>query len=189
MPFVELGIRAMLGVVFAIGVAGKLRSRAAFDGFVDSIPAFPGTRGNRLVVVAVSVVVLELAAMLLLIVRPQAGLVVATSLLTTFTAVMIVTLRAGTAMVCRCFGGEARPVGRGHVVRNAILVAASLAAAALRWRHSTDRPGPEAAMAAVMIGIGVILGVLVTRSDDLVFLFRPARSPLTAAGEVRRSRS
>jgi hypothetical protein len=99
MQLVELGIRAMLGGVFAIDAAGKLRSRAAFDSFVDSIPTLPGVTRDRLVAIAATVVALELAAVMLLIVRPLAGLGAATGLLAAFTVVMIVTLRAGTAMV------------------------------------------------------------------------------------------
>ncbi len=177
----------MLGAVFAIAAAGKLRSRAAFDAFVDSIPAPRGVTGDWLVGVAAAVIALELAAVVLLIVRPLAGLAVASGLLVAFTAVMIAVLRAGAAMVCRCFGADPRPVGRGHVARNAILISASLAGVVLHGTAVSGRSDPGFAVTAMTIGIAAILGVLVTRWDDLVFLFRPAGSPLTAAGEARRS--
>jgi len=163
----------MLGAVFAISGIGKLRSHTAFDHFVDSLPALPGVLRDHAVAIAAAVVALELAALLLLILWPLAGLATSAALLATFTAVMIHALRAGTAMVCRCFGAEATPIGRHHVVRNALLTSASLAALC-----GPVALGPrDPASAAIAIGVGLLLGVLVTRWDDLVFVFRPPGAP------------
>jgi hypothetical protein len=185
MQLIELGIRVMLGAVFAIAAAGKLRSRAAFDAFVDTIPAYRNARADRLASVAAVVIAAELVAVVLLIVCPLAGLVMTSGLLGAFATLMIVTLRAGTPMVCRCFGAHAEPVGRGHVVRNAVLLLAGAVAAAARWSGSAGGSGVDAAMAVVVIAVAAILGVLISRWDDLVFMFRPVARARATAGEVR----
>jgi uncharacterized membrane protein YphA (DoxX/SURF4 family) len=74
----------------------------------------------------------ELAVGALLIVqvwrRPVA--LVALCLLLAFTALILVNLRQGRRPPCACFGAwSARPIGRGHVIRNLVLIALATAAA------------------------------------------------------------
>lgn len=164
MQLIEIAIRTALGVVFAIAAASKLRSRAAFDELVDTLPV----RGPlRPTAVGAAVVALELAVPGLLLAQPQAGLLLAAALLGAFTAVMVATLRAGAPLTCRCFGASAQPIGAGHVARNALLLTAALGAA---WIGAADASPADPAEAAVAMALGAIPGLLATRWDDLAFV-------------------
>lgn len=46
-----------------------------------------------------------------------------------FTVAIVVALRRGRRVPCRCFGASAVPVGPGHLARNAVLLAAATAGA------------------------------------------------------------
>lgn len=166
MQLIEIAIRTGLAAVFTIAAASKLRSRAAFDDFVDTLPELGSSR--LATVAGAAVVTLELAAPVLLFASPRAGLVLVLALLGVFTAVMVVTLRAGGSMTCRCFGASEQPIGAGHVVRNALMIAAAAGAA---WLSGGDTPHLEAAEVGVAMALGAISGVLITRWDDLAFVF------------------
>ena len=171
MQLIEIGIRTALGAVFAIAAGSKLRSRAAFDEFIDTLPELGPLRGERLTVVGAAVVALELAAPVLLVVHPRAGLALVLGLVGAFTTAMVVALRRGAPLTCRCFGASAQPIGAGHVVRNALLLAATALATAAAWLGERGAPSAEVAIAAAL---GVIAGVVITRWDDLVFVYRGA---------------
>lgn len=167
MQLLEIAIRTALGAVFAIAAASKLRRRTAFDDFVDTLPQWGPL---SLPAVGAAVVTLELAVPVLLLAWPRAGLFLVMALLGSFTAVMVKTLRAGAPLTCRCFGASAQPIGVGHVVRNALL----LAAAAVAERSaglSAAAPPSDPATVAVAMALGAIAGLLITRWDDLAFVF------------------
>lgn len=173
MQLIEIGVRAALGAVFAIAAGSKLRSRAAFDEFVDTLPELGPLRGGRLPMVGAVVVALELAAPVLLAIRPRLGLALVLGLVGAFTTAMIVTLRRGTPLTCRCFGASAQPVGAGHVVRNALLLAACALATAAGWGERIA-PSADLAEVAIAAALGLIAGILITRWDDLAFVYREA---------------
>jgi hypothetical protein len=166
MQLIEIAIRTALAAVFAIAAASKLRSRAAFDDFVDTLPELGPP--SLATVAGAAVVALELAAPVLLLASPRAGLVLVMALLGGFTAVMVVTLRTGGSMTCRCFGASEQPIGAGHVVRNALLIAAAAGAA---WLGVGDPSHPGGAEVGVAMALGAISGVLITRWDDLAFIY------------------
>jgi len=174
MQLIEIGVRAALGAVFAIAAGSKLRSRAAFDEFIDTLPEIGPLRGERLTVVGAAVVALELAAPVLLVVHPRAGLALVLGLVGAFTTAMVVSLRRGAPLTCRCFGASAQPIGAGHVVRNALLLAATALATAAAWLGERGAPSADLAEVAIAAALGAIAGVLITRWDDLVFVYREA---------------
>lgn len=168
---VFVAARVLLGVVFAVSAASKVRPadhrafrRTVRDWTGGRLPAAPP---------AAALVVLEAAVPVLLALRPAAGLALAVVLLAGFTAAILGRLRQGDAGACRCFGSTDVPVSSVHVVRNAVLLAVALvglltgpgAAAASRWDGSTLAAG----------GLALVLGVLVVRLDDLVALLAPSR--------------
>jgi hypothetical protein len=74
--------------------------------------------------VAAAVIMCELATAALLAadVTALAGLGVGAALLIVFTMAISSVLRQGTSASCRCFGASTQPLGRRHLVRNAILL-------------------------------------------------------------------
>jgi uncharacterized membrane protein len=76
----------------------------------------------------------ELAVGALLVAQVQRGAAAwaAAVLLAAFTALIVVRLRQGLHPPCACFGAlSSRPVGAGHLARNALLIALAVAAAVL----------------------------------------------------------
>jgi hypothetical protein len=179
MYYLFLACSIALCVVFAISGAGKF-GRIAFRDFIAAAgPLKVLPRSSRSFAARV-VVVSELALAVLLPVGAAAvatsalvpvaavALAAAAALLLAFTIAIVLTLRKGGQQSCRCFGARATPLGPAHVVRNAVLLALSLAGlvAVIRAEVSVEPAG------AVLAGVaGLVVGLLVTRFDDLTDLF------------------
>jgi hypothetical protein len=117
-------VSALLGV-FVASAAGKVRSRAAWSGFVGSVRDVRLVPERVVMPVALGVVAGEFGVVLLLAVPylVPAGLALAGGMLAFFTLSIVVTLRRRISAVCRCFGPTAAlPLGWQHVVRNGLLV-------------------------------------------------------------------
>ncbi|MCP2322047.1 hypothetical protein HDA40_000554 [Hamadaea flava] len=172
MPYLELACRLVLVTVFATAVAGKISSRAAWTAFVDSLDRMDAVPVRLLHPAAWASLAAEIAISLLLVVPGRlfavAGFVIAIGLLGSFTAAIASAIRRGKNAPCRCFGASVTPLGWSHVGRNSglmVLAAVGLTAAL--------RGGPiDIAPAVVAAATGVVVGLLVTRLDDLLALFR-----------------
>src|SRR5690242_1242757 len=179
MPYLSLGCRVVVGVVFLVALASKARP-AGFRRFVRSLRRLDAVPAARVRLVAGTVATAE-AAVVVLVALPArwtavAGFVLAAGLLTAFAVAIVGTLRRGLRVPCACFGRSSAPMGPHHVVRNAALVAVAIAGAV------TTRPGSGGAGGlAVAAAAGLVLGGLTTVLDDLVGLFRPLR--MTGEGE------
>lgn len=166
--YVMIVCRGFIGIVFLVAVLNKISSRAAFRDFVQSVQDMvPSPKP-----IAPLVVAAELAIVLLLVTPSRtaglAGFVLAGLLLVGFVGGIVRAMSVGNTRPCRCFGRSAKPLGRQHVIRNALLIAVA-ALGAVASVASVSVPLAPAALAAVS---GLVLGSLVTMSEDLVALFR-----------------
>lgn len=165
----DLAARALLVVVFAGAVAGKLRSTRAFAEFVESVTAMVPTwlpaRGVAALVVAGE----GAAAVVLLVpVTRLAGYALSVLMLAAFAAGIARTVHAGARVRCSCFGAGGGQLGSGHIVRNALLIAAACVGALSDT--AATAPGALVALTA-----GALLGLVTVRWEDIVFLLpRPA---------------
>ncbi|HEY9410410.1 MAG TPA: MauE/DoxX family redox-associated membrane protein [Jiangellaceae bacterium] len=174
MPHVVLACQALLVLVFAISVAGKVRDSAAFAEFVGAtrrlLPASIGARPARWI--AAGVVGAEVTAVvsLLLPVSTVLGFLLALVLLAGFTAAVLLALRRGERAPCRCFGTSTHPLGAAQVVRNAIL----LAAAALGGIGAVSSPAEviEPGGVAIALLAAGLVALPVLLADDIADLFR-----------------
>lgn len=169
MVYLAIAARLALAATFALAVAGKLRGRAAFRAYTDSVRDLTPLP-SRPTVVAVGLVAAEALVVALLAVPATvpAGALLAMGLLATFCVAISAAMARATRVRCACFGADGAVLGARHLARNAFL--ALLAPAAL-LSGSAESGG--AVVAAVA---GLVLGVLVTRLDDLVDLFTPYRA-------------
>lgn len=189
LDYVGFGCYCLVGLVFAVSSASKLRGRTAFDQFVKAagiltvatIPGYQASRdGARRI--GAAVVAGELAVPVLLVVPGTAGigLGIAVLLLTVFGVGIVAAMRRGLRTSCGCFGSSSTPLGTRHLVRNAMLVIA----AATGLAFGPDRVGQADPAGLAVAGAGaLILAVLVVRLDDLIDLFMPAPA---AAGRPSR---
>jgi len=169
MTALDLVCRAALCVVLLTAATSKLGARAVAE-LAGTLGAFAVPARLR-PATAVAVTVLELAAGALLIAWPTSGYLLALGLFTAFTLGLGIALRAGARVACRCFGASATPIGRAHVVRNALLIAvAGLGALAANAESALDERWP-------WLLAGALLGGAITRWDDLAFLFGPPSTP------------
>ncbi|MEU6477103.1 MauE/DoxX family redox-associated membrane protein [Streptomyces sp. NPDC047017] len=170
MAYALLAVRLLVGIVFAVSAAGKLRGAAAFRGFEDSARAMgvPARLGRP---VAVAVVAGECAAVVLLALGPGGapGFALTLLLLAAFTAGILRTLRRGTKASCSCFGASTVPIGRRHVVRNTVLLA--LCAFGLA-AGLAGTPAPDQAAGVLIAAFAALVGaLLVIFTDELGSLF------------------
>jgi hypothetical protein len=172
MGYVEVACRFAVGVVFVVSAASKLRGAAALREFVRSLRRMDVLPPAMVGPVAAVVVAAEVVVVALLVMPVTAGAVagfaLAALLLAGFGVAIVVSVRRGRRVACRCFGSSATPLGPWHLVRNAALLAvAGLGLAAAGLVATSPAPVVVAAMA------GLLVGGLATATDDLVELFRP----------------
>jgi hypothetical protein len=168
MVVLELGCRAALIVVFALAFAGKVRGAAAWRAFVQSLAAFGVSAAWARPPAAAAIAAVEAAAVALLVAAPAPGFALALALLAVFTGAMVVALGRGQRAPCRCFGASERPIGPAHLARNAILLAVACAGLAAGVNGSPST-GLHESIATLLTG--GMAGFVVTRWDDLLFLF------------------
>jgi hypothetical protein len=102
-----------------------------------------------------------------------AGYLLAVAALSTFTAFAVAAMRRGERLRCRCFGADAGPIGRTQVVRNILLTAAGLGGLAAHVTAGAP-PGVDIAGFVLAVAIGLAVGGIAVRLDDLVYLFTPS---------------
>jgi uncharacterized membrane protein YphA (DoxX/SURF4 family) len=174
MEYVLLCCRLLIGVVFVVSAAGKLRGRGAYASFraatgelAPRVPLLPPP------LVPPAVVAGELAAAVLLAVPASAGagFAIAAVLLSAFTVAIAMAVRSRRRVACNCFGASSAPVGPAQLVRNGILLAASLIGMVLTFGTASPELEPAGAVAAVIAGLTGAGLVLLT--EDIAGLFRP----------------
>jgi hypothetical protein len=175
MTYVAIGCRILLGTVFLVAVAGKVRSPARFRSFAQGLGDLRLVRRRLRRAVAAALVAVE-AAVLLLLALPQTarvGLGLAAGVLLVFTAALGRALREGVRQPCRCFGAGTAPLSSIHLARNGILAALAGLGAALPGAGAVTPPG-----VLVTATAGLVAALPLIRLDDLVALFTPpARTP------------
>lgn len=162
MIYATLAARAVLGVVFAVAVVGKLATGHRRREFVNSLSGYRIPAGwRRLVAYAVIVVELVLVALLVVPSSSALGLGAALGVLAVFT---VTTVRSGNARACHCFGSAGQGTTGSFVARNALL----MAMAVIGLVGAISAAGaPASAGTVAAVGIGALAGALVTRWDDL----------------------
>ncbi|MEV6923326.1 MauE/DoxX family redox-associated membrane protein [Dactylosporangium sp. NPDC051485] len=172
MQYVEVAGRAVLVIVFALALAGKVSSRSAWAAFVASLRRMDVVGEAWMRAAAVATVVAEAAIVVLALVpvRPAgtAAFVLAAGLLGALTVAVARVVRRGAAVACRCFGVSDTPLSMQHVVRNLTLVVVAV----LGLAGSLAGGAFQAPMVAVIALAGAVAGLLVTRWDDLAALMR-----------------
>ncbi|WP_433348429.1 MauE/DoxX family redox-associated membrane protein [Microtetraspora malaysiensis] len=170
MQYVEVASRLLLFTVFALALASKVASRGAWIRFVESVRSM-AVVGDALVTPAAVAAVLAEAGVVVLAAIPlrQAGaaaFTLAALLLGCLTVAVVMVIRRGAAVPCRCFGASETPLSVAHVVRNLVLTAAALLGLAASAVSGSFDP-----VFTVIVAIfGALLGLLLTRWDDLVSL-------------------
>jgi hypothetical protein len=115
-----------LGAVFLVAGASKVAAGARWPQQAVELGA------PRAVAPVVPWWEIVLGALLVAGVARRAVATLAVLTLAVFTALIVVQLRRGRRPPCACFGSwSARPLGWGHVVRNALFAATGVLAAAL----------------------------------------------------------
>jgi hypothetical protein len=171
LTYLLLGIRAALATTLAVSLVAKLLPRAAFADFERAVGAMVRPLRAHTTAGAVAAAVAELVCVALLIVPAATapGLALALALLGFYTILIVDVLRREQDIACHCFGSDATPVSRTHLVRNGSLMAFAIAGLVL----SGGRPQAGRASAEVLsVVAGAVCGVIVSRWDDLDFLVR-----------------
>jgi hypothetical protein len=183
----------LLAGVFVVAAIAKLLDRA---GTRETLVGF-GVPARAAAPGAVALPLLELAIAVALIPSATAvwGAVAGLATLLVFTAAIAVTLARGAAPDCNCFGGLSRTaVGRGTLVRNAVLAAvAAFAAAAgtdgaiawIRDAVADDRGWVVAivALTSIVLGLAWFCWQLL-RQNGRLLLRLDAQTAELAAGET-----
>jgi hypothetical protein len=163
--------RAAVLVVFLVGCASKVRRRADFAEFRESVRTMaPVVR--RLPFLPAAVVVLE-ALVPILVLAPgtaAAGLALAAVLLAAFSAAGVSARLRGRRATCRCFG-TVRPFALAHYVRNGVLGTVAATGA-----FATGRPPAGFPAMATAATAGAAVAVFLLALDDLIPV--PVRTPV-----------
>ncbi|MFI7464923.1 MauE/DoxX family redox-associated membrane protein [Nonomuraea sp. NPDC049646] len=172
MQYVDVACRLLLLTVFALALASKVTSRTAWREFVESVRAMRVARGEAARPVAVAAAVAEALVVVLAAIplswAGTAAFVLAAGLLACLTVAIVLVVRRGAAVTCRCFGASTTPMGVPHVVRNLVLLAVAL----LGLAGAAAAQPADLALAAIVGVFGAVAGLLMSRWDDLTALLR-----------------
>jgi hypothetical protein len=171
MAVVEIALRTVLALVFAVAFISKVRSVSAFGEFASSLNGIgwlprPGRAA------AARLIPLSEAAVVGLLVVPATvalGFGLSGLLLAVFTVVTGAEVANGRQVQCRCFGAGSAPIGPAQIARNVVLLAVSLAGLAIEPISHGHATGAALILA---FGLAVLVAVALVRWDDLVFLVR-----------------
>ncbi|WP_432989684.1 MauE/DoxX family redox-associated membrane protein [Dactylosporangium sp. CA-233914] len=173
--FVNVGCAALVGLVFAAAVAGKVRGRATGGSLAASLAAtglVPRRLARPAAVVLIAAEAAVAAGMAPPATRPWA-LAAAVAVAGALAAGVGLVLRRGVVAQCQCFGATRERLGPLHLARNVMLLAAAAAglAADLAAGGAAAIGAPGALLAT---GAGAVGALLLVRIDDLAVAFRPS---------------
>ncbi|MFJ4585173.1 MauE/DoxX family redox-associated membrane protein [Streptomyces echinatus] len=184
---VLLGCSILLGVVFTVSTASKVRDRTSFVAFIRSVWQLRLLPDRWVSSVATGVVAAEAVVPVALLVGHvgvlldgwspwralvAAGLGLGLLLLLVFTAVIVRATRQGIRAACRCFGSSGAPLGMRHVVRNVLLAALATTGAVVALGAEQGSVGPLGSVVAA--AAGALLALVFVVFDDMVELFVPS---------------
>ncbi|MER5784000.1 MauE/DoxX family redox-associated membrane protein [Streptomyces mobaraensis] len=174
MRYAEIGLRCLLGLVFLVSSVSKMSRRGSFRSFKGSLLDTGLLSRSLAGPAAVCVVTGEIAIWVSLAIPLESagifGFGLSAGMLAVFAVGILMTVRRGVGVPCRCFGASVTPLGMRHVGRNLLLAAGGVCGIV-----SVTSPGQVAtAGAALAACCGVVLGGLVAVLDDIFELFRPA---------------
>ncbi|MEQ4304195.1 MauE/DoxX family redox-associated membrane protein [Plantactinospora sp. B6F1] len=166
MAYLMISCGVLLAVVFGWSAGSRLRSRAAFREFADSLAPLVRRTGP----VAGLLTVAEALVPPLLLAAPAWGFGLATGLLGVLATGVALVVRRRLEVRCRCFGGGPARLGVRHVVRNLslFLVGGTGLLAALSTGAARPVDGAGVLLSA---GAAVILATFVIHLDDIVELW------------------
>ena len=171
MGYMVLACRYLLGVVFAMSVAGKVRHRTAFAEFVAALRGMHVVPWMLAPTAAAAVVALEALVPLGLLSRYTAPVAFAlvVALMVGFGWAIVHSVRRGYSGSCRCFGPASAPPRYRHLVRN--LLVAAVALVGIYGLSAAPPAGIRWAGAAAAGFAAAVLASLIVRFDDVVELF------------------
>jgi hypothetical protein len=179
MDHVSVACRGLIGLIFFLSAASKIKSRASSAEFFavtrKLLRVFAGRPWATPLVTRVTgfaVISMELAILIALTIPSLArlGFGIALVALLMFSSAIAAAMHRGVRMSCACFGRSTTPLGVPHLVRNIILAVAAITGLVL----GAERPetaSPEALLVPVLAALATALVLI--RFDDLVDLFKP----------------
>jgi Methylamine utilisation protein MauE len=171
MGYLTFGCQVLVGLVFLVAVAGKLRDVGDFARSVPELaPALLRTaRPVAWLVIGLEllVVALMVGALLAVPAAAVAGFALALALDGAFTAAIVLALRRRTGATCRCFGPAPRRLGVRHVVRDLVLGLAALLGLAAGLAAGPRGTATGLLLAAVS---GAVAAAVVVSFDDIADL-------------------
>jgi uncharacterized membrane protein YphA (DoxX/SURF4 family) len=171
MGYLDLAMRAAIGIVFAVACTSKLRNRIAFQRFRRSLEVLKLPAPAKPRVIAPVVVAAEVATVVSLA-APFAvaiGFTVALALLLAFVLSIVRALTGGVQVPCQCFGSDGSTLAGRHVVRNVLLVVLSATGLAAQL-SGTGSGGASVGGGVVAALAGAALACMFIRWDDIAFL-------------------
>jgi hypothetical protein len=168
--------RVLLAATLAVASLGKLRGRAAFAAFADTLRDLGWRSDARRRAAAAALPLAEFGSAVLLAAPAGIwGYAAALALLLTMTATAATAVRRGRRLRCRCFGRAEENIGVSTLIRNGVLMLAGAAglAGALAAVGRPDSP----AVQVLGAGGALFATVAIVYWSDLAYLLgsAPAR--------------
>jgi hypothetical protein len=128
--------RVVIALAFAVSSTGKARNLAAFQQAIINFGILPLTWGAK---VAWPFLIGEITVVILVVLGEtfmQLGFLLATFLLTIFSAVLIIALLRKKQIACNCFGYTDKRISWYDLVRNGSFIVCSVLGLSLCWSAS-----------------------------------------------------
>ena len=169
--YLSIFCRAVVGLVFAASVMGKVTGRERFKAFVTWVAEMPLPLTNRPQTIAVLVVMTEAAIVVTVTISAtaQLGLILAALILGLFATSTFVLVRRGIRTPCLCFGRSTSPMSMEHVYRDLLVLAIAIAGL-----FGAGSGQPLIGGVALSASGAAVAALLIVSWEDLAFLVRDA---------------
>lgn len=183
---ISLACRVLIGTVFTVSVATKVRGRAAWRSFSSWLTGLP-LRALRLPWAPALLTGAEAAVAILVAIPATApsGLAAAAVLSLGLTLGLAAALHRGARQPCHCFGVSSEPLSGQHVIRNVLLLTLAVTGSVAAITTDPAAAGPAVGGLAAIGGLAAAL--LIIFSGDVTALLRPPSVRLPGALQVPRS--
>lgn len=171
--------RVLLAATLAVAGLGKLRGRASFAAFADTLRdlGWRSAACRRLAAAALPLAELGSALLLAAWLAGIWGYAAALVLLLVMTAVAATAVRRGRRLRCRCFGRTEERIGVSTLIRNGVLMLAGTAGLGAAIASSSRSGSP--AVEVLGAGSGLLAAAMIVYWADLGYLLRGRRKLVT----------
>ncbi len=181
-PYIVIGVRVLLGVIFSAAVASKVARRSHYSAFRQSLTTLPLLPARWSYVLAPLSLAAEALCIILVVIpaTQDEAFVLAAIILSAYTSVLLAARLSGSLTACHCFTSiPISPISAGDIARNVILIMIALVGIVMvNLEHGLHVQG---AYLPTVVFSAFVLGLMTVKASELSWLLTALFGPTARA--------